>query len=92
MHFFSVSNANAALVVGLGDKCMDVAGGNTANSTPVVIFQCNGGSNQQWNVVDGQIIGIGNKCLDIPGSNTADGTQLTIFTCNGGSNQRWVVQ
>jgi len=30
------------------DSCMEVAGGGTANQTPVDVFNCNGGSNQQW--------------------------------------------
>lgn len=89
--FFNISNAKAALITGLGDKCLDVLGSNTADGTPVIIFHCTGTFNQQWNSVNGQIIGIGNKCLDTVGSSAADGTKLQIFTCNGSNSQVWTI-
>ncbi len=89
--FFNTSDAKAALITGLADKCLDVLGSNTSDGTPVIIFHCTGTFNQQWNVVNGQIVGIGNKCLDTVGSNTADGTKLQIFTCNGSLSQLWTI-
>jgi hypothetical protein len=29
-------------------RCFDAAGGGTADGTPVIIVDCNGGSNQRW--------------------------------------------
>lgn len=29
-------------------KCLDVNGASTANSTAVITYTCNGGTNQQW--------------------------------------------
>jgi hypothetical protein len=29
-------------------RCLDAAGGGTADGTPVIIFDCGGGANQSW--------------------------------------------
>ena len=87
----TLSVAQAALITGLGDTCLDVPDGDTTDGTPVQIFHCHGSFNQQWNIVNGQIIGIGGKCLDVAGGSTADGTPVQLFTCHGGRNQRWRV-
>ena len=87
-----VSRAHAALLLGIGDKCLDVEAGNTADGTPVNIFHCHGGFDQQWIVERGEIVGIGEKCLDVPSGNTTDGTPVQLFTCNGGANQQWSVR
>jgi alpha-galactosidase len=57
----------------------------------VIIWDCNGQSNQQWRFnADGTITAVGaNKCLDVPNNATANGTKLNIWSCNGGGNQQW---
>ncbi|WP_345033252.1 ricin-type beta-trefoil lectin domain protein [Kutzneria kofuensis] len=72
-------------------QCMDVTGQGTANGTLVELWECNGGSNQQWTQAsDGSLRSAqSGKCLDDPGFSTTNGTQLEIWDCNGGSNQRW---
>ena len=57
----------------------------------VAIFDCNGGTNQQWRVnTDGTIVGVqSGLCLDVTGQGTTNGTLIEIWTCNGGANQRW---
>src|SRR5262249_32666787 len=51
----------------LGGKCLDVFQANPANGTPVIIFDCHEGTNQQWAVIPGlggfAIVGLANKCL-----------------------------
>ncbi|MEV4367055.1 RICIN domain-containing protein [Nonomuraea sp. NPDC049637] len=45
------SGANADLIKWTGQngtKCLDVANGGTGNGTPVVLWGCHGGPNQQW--------------------------------------------
>ena len=32
------------------NKCLDVTGNITANSTPTQIWTCSGGANQKWTV------------------------------------------
>lgn len=33
-----------------GNKCLDANGAATANGTKIIIWACNGGSNQQWSL------------------------------------------
>jgi hypothetical protein len=69
--------------------CLDLPAGNTTNGTPVQVWDCVGGSNQQW-WYDGRIVHVpSGKCLDVPGWNPANGTPLQIWDCNGGTNQQF---
>ncbi|MFG3046460.1 RICIN domain-containing protein [Streptomyces sp. NPDC048241] len=76
---------------GLAGKCADVAAANSANGTPVQLYDCNGSAAQQWTVgSDGTIRALG-KCLDLKDNGTADGTPLQLWDCAGSANQKWVV-
>jgi hypothetical protein len=71
---------------------MDITGANFSNGTLVELWTCNGGSNQQWQAVNGQLVNpASGKCLDDPASNTTNGTQLQIWSCSGAANQQWRV-
>ena len=74
----------------ISSSCIDITGANYSNGTPIQLYSCWGGANQQWQVENGQLVNpASGKCLDDPNSNTANGTQLDLWTCNGGSNQQW---
>ncbi|GGL64004.1 hydrolase [Streptomyces fumigatiscleroticus] len=76
---------------GLAGKCVDVAAANSANGTPVQLYDCNGTAAQQWTVgSDGTIRALG-KCLDVAGGGTADGTLVQLWDCNGTAAQKWAV-
>jgi non-reducing end alpha-L-arabinofuranosidase len=77
----------------IGGGCLDITGANNHNdNTPIEWWFCNGGSNQVWQVTNGQLVNpASGKCLTDPNSNTANGTQLVLFTCGGGANQRWTL-
>ncbi|RAJ85042.1 ricin-type beta-trefoil lectin protein [Streptomyces sp. PsTaAH-137] len=76
---------------GLAGKCVDVAAANSANGTPVQLYDCNGTAAQQWTVgSDGTIRALG-KCLDVNSGGTADGTPVQLYDCNGTAAQKWVV-
>ncbi|MFE4420323.1 RICIN domain-containing protein [Streptomyces sp. NPDC056817] len=78
-------------VRGLAGKCVDVAGANSANGTPVQLYDCNGTAAQQWTVAsDGTLRALG-KCLDVTDRGTADGSTVQLWDCGGGANQKWVV-
>lgn len=50
-----VRNANGAVVHTASSLCLDVSGQATANSSTVVVWNCNGQTNQQWSFpVDAQ--------------------------------------
>ena len=89
----SSGTAHAFEIVGLGNKCLDVFGGNPVDAMPIILFQCHGAPNQQWSLQpNGAIRGLGNKCLDVFGGNVADGAQLILFQCHGGINQQFRFQ
>ena len=48
--FYSLTgySQGSTLLAGLADKCLDVAGGNPNNGTPIILWPCNSGANQQW--------------------------------------------
>jgi len=78
-------------ITGLGGKCVDVAAANTANGTPVQLYDCNGTAAQQWSVnADGSIRALG-KCLDVTSGATTDGAKVQLWDCNGTGAQRWTV-
>ena len=83
---------SGALISAQSGRCLDVPNVSTANNTQVEIWDCNGGSNQQWTQIDGGGLRVyGNKCLDVSNSATAPGSPVAIFDCNGGANQQWRV-
>ncbi|MGK5522798.1 chitosanase [Micromonospora sp. URMC 107] len=86
----SASAAAAGPITGLGGKCVDVAGANTANGTPVQLWDCNGTAAQVWTVgnADGSVRALG-KCLDVTAASTADGAKVQLYDCNGTGAQRW---
>ena len=76
-------------IVGIGGKCVDVAGANPANGTAVQLWDCNGTAAQQWTVGGDGTIRALNKCLDVTSAGTADGTRIQLWDCNGTAAQRW---
>jgi eukaryotic-like serine/threonine-protein kinase len=76
-------------VTGLAEKCMDIAGANSDNGTPVQLYECNGTDAQQWVFSpDGTVQSLG-KCLDVRGGDTDDGAKVQIHDCNGTGAQQW---
>ncbi|MFG1807723.1 non-reducing end alpha-L-arabinofuranosidase family hydrolase [Streptomyces sp. NPDC049040] len=73
-------------------RCLDVPNSSQTDGTYLQIYDCSGGTNQQWTLTSGnQLTVYGGKCLDVTGKATAPGTRVEIWTCNGGSNQQWRV-
>jgi hypothetical protein len=77
------------LVAEHSGKCLDVAGGSTADHAVIQQFTCHGGANQRWSAVPNGKESLENeysrKCLD---SAIPNGV-VQQFTCNGGTNQEW---
>jgi hypothetical protein len=73
------------------NRCLDDPASNTANGTQMVIFDCNGGANQQWTNTSGKQLQVLGKCLDAYNNQTSAGTKVEIWDCNGGANQQWNV-
>ena len=76
-------------IIGIGAKCVDVAGASTANGTAVQLWTCNGTGAQQWTrSTDGTLRALG-KCMDIVGPSAANGTSVHLWDCHTGSSQKW---
>jgi len=77
-----ISAANTA-------KCVDDNGLSSANGTKIQIWDCTGGSNQQWTLQPNGTIQVYGKCMDITGANYGNGTLIDLWACSGGGNQQW---
>ncbi|MCQ4044717.1 ricin-type beta-trefoil lectin domain protein [Streptantibioticus rubrisoli] len=93
----TIHNAPAApsvtgRITGVGGWCVDVAGANTANGTPIQQYRCNGTAAQQWTVgTDGTLRALG-KCMDVYGGGTRPNTAVQLYDCNGTGAQHWAVR
>ncbi|MFD1537649.1 RICIN domain-containing protein [Nonomuraea guangzhouensis] len=73
-------------------RCLDVPNASTVNGTQLQLWDCGGGTNQQWTLTSSKQVQVyGNKCLDAKGQGTGNGTQVIIWDCNGQANQQWNV-
>jgi Ricin-type beta-trefoil lectin domain len=73
-----------------GGKCVDVAGANTADGTPVQMYDCNSSNAQLWTVSGSTVQALG-KCMDVTGANSTNGTKVQLYTCNGTNAQQWTL-
>ncbi|MCP2334011.1 MULTISPECIES: family 16 glycosylhydrolase [Actinoalloteichus] len=76
---------------GIGELCLDVAGGNASDGTPVQIAHCNGSDAQQWTREGDTIRALG-YCLAVAGGDPSAGTPVRIAHCDGSDAQRWRVE
>ena len=81
--------SHSVKIIGLANKCLDVADGKATEEAKVIMYSCHGGANQSWRLEGSQIIGIGNKCLEINNANRGDGGNVVINNCDNGDNQSW---
>jgi hypothetical protein len=80
-------------------KCLDIAGGASANGTNVQVWDCADVAARRWKVLGGKIsalVGGLEKCLDVSGGSSttvevADGTNVQIWDCANVLAQKWTV-
>ncbi|MBG6136083.1 ricin-type beta-trefoil lectin domain protein [Longispora fulva] len=80
------------IVSAYSNKCVDVAGGLTANGTHVQLYDCNGTASQRWTVTAAHTLSAFGKCMDVSGGVTANGTKVWLYDCNGTGAQVWMPQ
>jgi glucose/arabinose dehydrogenase len=88
----STASAAAGPIKGEGSgRCMDVEGGSPNYATPVILWDCHGAANQDWELTAaGELRGLGGtRCLDAEGGGQSAGTALISYPCFGASNQKW---
>ncbi|MFE6288016.1 family 49 glycosyl hydrolase [Streptomyces sp. NPDC057877] len=79
------------IVNGATSKCVDRAGGSTANGTAVQQWACANVASMAW-ALDGQQLKSGGKCLDVEGGHTANGTKAHLWDCGTWDSQKWAFQ
>lgn len=68
--------------------CMDLPGGDASDGAVLWMWDCYGGSTQQWYRRGGNIVSTANgvlKCVDLLGG----GDMLGLWECNGSETQQW---
>ncbi|WP_437579338.1 RICIN domain-containing protein [Sorangium sp. So ce887] len=76
-------------------KCVQVAGGSTADAAAMQIASCNGSTRQQFRMesAGGAYYRIrnvnSNRCMDVAGASTSDGAAIQQYSCWTGQNQQW---
>ncbi len=86
------ANGASGAIHGPGGKCVDVQSANSADGTPVQLYDCNGTVAQNWTVASNGTLQALGKCLDIIGDGTAPGSKLELWDCNGVGGQQWMPQ
>ena len=73
-----------------GSLCMNDQG-NKGNGGHVILWNCNGASNEVWKHTSSSeyVLKSNGLCLDDPAYSTRNGTQLDVYRCHDGSNQHW---
>ncbi|KAG4068647.1 hypothetical protein HA402_002338 [Bradysia odoriphaga] len=90
--YYTDSGASKKIRSAVEGICLDVAGGNSANRTPVQVTICNGNESQEWTINDkDRTIRALGKCLDVSNASTENGAIVQIFECNGSGAQKWIV-
>ncbi|BCB76074.1 hypothetical protein GCM10022251_56500 [Phytohabitans flavus] len=78
-------------ILGIANKCVDVAAASSANGTAIQLYTCNGTTAQQWTVSGSTLRALG-KCMDVAAAGTANGTLVQLYDCNGTGSQVWQAQ
>ncbi|MDO9357065.1 MAG: ricin-type beta-trefoil lectin domain protein, partial [Solirubrobacteraceae bacterium] len=71
--------------------CVDVEGASQDWATPVILWNCHGAANQDWELTAaGELRAFGGtRCLDAEGGRSVAGTPLISYPCFGAANQKW---
>lgn len=84
----------AQKIIDLSNFCQDVQGGNTANGTPIVVWdqKSSYNKNQLWYLTDDGYIESflqSNKCLDTDRGLLDIGTKIVLMDKNDNESQKW---
>ena len=57
----------------------------------MIVWDCAGGTNQQFTFTDGTVRSQNGKCLDVAGGSKDNGAAIQLYTCNGSAAQKFVL-
>ena len=76
------------------NKCIDLTASNTTNGTAVELWDCHGGTNQQWIFEDNLIKSAldQSKCLIIKNNNFEDANPAVLWSCSSATDvqKKWM--
>lgn len=79
-------------LVGIADKCAEVAGGSPADGTPILLGTCTGAAGQLWHRPgDGTVRSL-DRCLGLQSPRSENRIAVQLFACNGSAAQIWQLQ
>eukprot|EP00929_Paragymnodinium_shiwhaense_P022073 TRINITY_DN14212_c0_g1_i1.p1 TRINITY_DN14212_c0_g1~~TRINITY_DN14212_c0_g1_i1.p1 ORF type:complete len:226 (-),score=69.31 TRINITY_DN14212_c0_g1_i1:295-972(-) len=88
--------ADAIILKGHPQKCLDLQGGDTTNGNTLQIWDCNGMHTQGWVFKGNRLVYKANqtKCVDLRGGKAENGQPIQIWDCVGewnsiANNQEW---
>jgi chitinase len=71
-------------------KCVTVEGASVDNNARIILYTCNGKTNQAWTYTNSTFVGgQSGKCITVQGASTSAGALILLYTCNGKTNQVW---
>lgn len=73
----------------LNNKCIDVPYGNMAEGIELIMWDCNNGKGQQFDLLANGELRIGGYCVDAFGGGGNQGDKIGLWSCHGGQNQKW---
>ncbi len=85
-------SSDGSVVSAASGKCLDAYANGTSNGTALIVWTCNGGTNQKWhrNSTPAFLKGLASaRCVDVPNSNQANGTRPALWDCHNAMNQTW---
>ncbi len=90
--FFSTSYAHE-LYDNSSQLCLDVREGKIENGTDIIMYQCNGGWNQNFNYENNQLklAKNSNYCVDISRNAYYKDNSAMLWECHGGNNQKFKI-
>lgn len=86
--YFGESTRGNGNVVTQASKCLDVAGGNSANGTAVQVWDCASVPAMNWTFANNKLQALG-KCLDLVAGGSSDGTLAHLWDCSSVTSQIW---
>ncbi len=88
-----VKSSHGGLLIGLGDKCLDVRLADPSDGTEVFIYECHGDENQRWSFFPAGVFfelrGLAGKCVQPDGTTTDQGRPRLVIGPCGGPEDRW---
>ncbi|QQQ78844.1 ricin-type beta-trefoil lectin domain protein [Saccharothrix sp. 6-C] len=72
-------------------KCVDVPNRDFTDGRRLVVWDCTGGTNQQWEATGGTLRMQNDMCMDVAWGSTANGAAVQVARCSGNPAQQFVL-